>query len=75
MNWKQLCSLLWLMGSSVVVSSISRAAEPHPATIAIVDVGTGQKVRQEFLDLLVSAFGKHPEVALLERQEINRLLR
>ena len=46
-----------------------------PAKLAIVDVGTKEKVPAGFLEFLLADLSKHPDVALLERTEIDKLLR
>jgi hypothetical protein len=45
------------------------------AKLAIADLGSYEKVSGSFLDSLLMAFSKHPEIALLERGEIDKLLR
>jgi hypothetical protein len=56
-------------------ASIAISADHQQIRLAIVDVGTTQKVPGPFLDLLTTAFTKHSEIALLERDEINKLLK
>jgi hypothetical protein len=51
------------------------AEENPPIKLAIVDVGTAEKVSGPFMDLLLVSFNKYPEIALLERTEIDKLLK
>jgi len=50
-------------------------AQAAPAKLAIVDVGTKEKVPAGFLEWLLADLSRHPDVALLERTEIDKLLR
>jgi hypothetical protein len=62
----------FFLGLSV---SAALSQDRQQIRLAIVDVGITQKVPGPFLDLLLAAFNQHPEIALLERTEIDRLLR
>jgi hypothetical protein len=53
----------------------ARAEDNSPARLAIVDVGVADKVPGPFMDLLLVAFNKYPDIDLLERSEIDKLLR
>lgn len=60
----------------VVWSALSAAtAEITPAKLAVVDVSTTVRLPAGFLDLLMADLSQHPGIALLERAEIDRLLR
>jgi hypothetical protein len=51
------------------------AGDRRPTRLAIVDVGSGQRVSEEFVDFLTLALGQEPQVALLERGQVERILR
>jgi hypothetical protein len=58
-----------------ISASAALSEENQQIRLAIVDVGITQKVPSPFLDLLPTAFNKRSEIALLERNEIDKLLR
>ena len=61
---------------SVLPSSFAQDAKAKKETrLAVVDVGTKEKAPLAFMDLLTVAFGKQPNIALLERADVDRLLR
>src|SRR5258706_9164142 len=58
------------------MSTLLLAASAQAATrVAVVDVGVTDKVPSVFLDLVLIELGKQPDFALLERTDVNRLLR
>jgi tetratricopeptide (TPR) repeat protein len=57
------------------LSTSALSADRQQIRLAIVDVGTKVRVSGPCLDLLLVAFNKHKNVALLERSEIDRLLK
>lgn len=70
---------VWFLFLSLffIIQTVSRiiAEDISTAKLAIVDVGTQKKVPEPFMDLLLVAFGNYSEITLLERTEINKLLR
>jgi hypothetical protein len=64
--------LFIFLGFSV---STGLSQDHQQSRLAIIDVGAKDKVPDPFLDVLMAAFNKYPDVALLERTEINKLLR
>jgi len=67
-------SVMLLALSLWACSNASLTAETAPAKLAIVDVSTREPVRPGFVELVMAAVSSDPGVALLEREEINRLL-
>ena len=70
--------VLWIcMTTPIFCLSVFGAnpAKPGATKLAIVDVGRKDKVSKVFLDLLLVAFGNKEGVKLLERQEMDKLLR
>ena len=64
----------WLL--SAPPSSFAQDLNTKKETrLAVVDVGTKDKAPVAFLDFLTVAFGKQATIALLERAEVDRLLR
>lgn len=55
--------------------SISSSAEVEQFKLAIVDVGQKEKIPVEFIDLVYLSFKKYPEIILLERMEIEKILK
>jgi hypothetical protein len=51
------------------------AGDHRPTKLAIVDVGSGQRVSVEFVDFLTLSLGHEPQVALLERGQVEQILR
>jgi hypothetical protein len=51
------------------------AAADSVFRLAVVDVGTTEKIPKEFLDLLLVSFKRHPEIAILERTDVDRILK
>jgi len=55
--------------------SLFSSAERTQFKLAIVDVGEKEKIPAEFIDLVYLSFEKYPEIILLERMEIEKILR
>jgi uncharacterized protein (TIGR03435 family) len=75
MIWKLLVTVgipFIFLGLSV---SSALSQDHKQIRLAIVDVGVKEKIPDPFLDVLLAAFNRYPDVALLERTEINRLLK
>ena len=51
------------------------AGDRRPTKLAVVDVGSGQRAPVEFVDFLTLALGHEPQVALLERGQVEQILR
>ena len=61
---------------SVPPSSFAQEEKAKKETrLAVVDVGAKEKAPLAFMDLLMVAFAKQPSIALLERADVDRLLR
>lgn len=67
----------WLGVAILLIASASScwAGDRRPTKLAIVDVGSGQRVPVEFVDFLTLALGHEPQVALLERGQVEQILR
>ena len=50
-------------------------APPGSTKLAIVDVGMGARVPPGFMDFLVAQLSREPQVALLERGQVEWVLR
>jgi hypothetical protein len=59
----------------IAFASSCWAGDQRPTKLAIVDVGSGQRVSEEFVDFLTLALGREPQVALLERRQVEQILR
>ena len=70
-------SCVWSLLLCLLGSFVCQAAEPvaPPTKLAVVDVGPQEKVPPAFLDLMLVGLGNQPQLALLERTELAKLLR
>ena len=70
-------SCVWSLLLCLLGSFICQAAEPvaPPTKLAVVDVGPQEKVPPAFLDLMLVGLGNQPQLTLLERTELAKLLR
>ena len=70
-------SYVWSLLLCLLGSFVCQAAEPvvSPTKLAVVDVGPQEKVPPAFMDLMLVGLGNQPQLAMLERTELNKLLR
>ncbi len=75
METRGACRWVGVLILLIASASSCGAGDQRPTKLAIVDVGSGQRVSAEFVDFLTLALGQEPQVALLERGQVERILR
>jgi hypothetical protein len=58
-----------------VFSTLLLSKDNSPAKLAIVDAGTPEIIPSAFIDSLLVAFNKYPEIKALERADIDKILK
>ena len=68
---------VWSLLVCLLGSFVCHAADPvaPPTKLAVVDVGPQEKLPPAFMDLMLVGLGNQPQLALLERTELTKLLR